>query len=63
MVSQDSLLVMLVKLVDRLPMPARTAKRGRGHPKVYSDCLFLKALVIMVVRHLYKVNELLSVLA
>jgi len=43
MVFQDSLLGTLVKLVDRLPMPALPAKRGRGHPKVYSDRLFLKA--------------------
>jgi len=42
MVSQDSLLVTLVQLVDRL---------------------FLKALVIMIVRHLHNVHELLSVLA
>jgi hypothetical protein len=63
MVPQDSLLVTLVKLVDRLPMPARPAKRGRGHPKVYSDRLFLKAVVIMIVRHLHTVHELLSVLA
>ncbi len=47
MVSQDSLLVTFVKLVDRLPMPALPAKGGHGHPKVYSDRLFLKALVIM----------------
>src|SRR5437588_12057370 len=63
MVSQDSLLVTLVKLVDRVPMPAPPSKRGRGHPIVYTDRLFLKALVIMIVRHLHKVNELLSVLA
>jgi len=63
MVSQNSLLVTLVKLVDRLPMPALAAKRGRGHPKVYSERLSLKALVIMIVRHLHKINELLSVLA
>jgi hypothetical protein len=63
MVSQDALLVTLVKLVDRLPMPALPAKRGRGHPKVYTDRLFLKALVIMIVRHLHTVHELLSVLA
>ena len=62
MVSQDSFLVTLVKLVDRLPMPPQPSKRGRGHPIVYSDRLFLKALVIMIVRHLHKVNELLSVL-
>jgi Transposase DDE domain len=63
MVSQDSLLVTLVQLVDRLPMPPLPPKRGRGHPKVYSDRLFLKALVIMIVRHLHTVHELLSVLA
>lgn len=63
MVSQDSLLVTLVKLVDRLPMPPLPSKRGRGHPKVYSDQLFLKALVIMIVRHLHTVHELLAVLA
>lgn len=62
MVSQDTLLVTLVKLVDRLPMPATPAKRGRGHPKVYPDRLFLKALVIMIVRHLHTVHELLAVL-
>src|SRR3989442_1326477 len=63
MLSQDSLLVTLVQLVDRLPTPAFPAKRGRGHPKVYPDRLFLKALVIMIVRHLHTVHELLCVLA
>ena len=63
MVSQDSLLVTLVKLVDCLPMPVPPQKRGRGHPKVYPDRLFLKALVIMIVRHLHNVHEFLSVLA
>ena len=63
MVSQDSLLVTLVQLVDRLPMPPRPSKRRRGRPIVYTNRLFLKALVIMIVRHLHKVNELLSVLA
>ncbi len=63
MVSQDLLLVTLVQLVDSLPMPQLPTKRSRGHPKVYSDRLFLKALVIMIVRHLHTVHELLSVLA
>jgi Transposase DDE domain len=63
MVLQDSLLVTLVQLVDRLPMPMPAAKRGRGRPKVYPDRLFLKALVIMIVRHLHTVHELLAVLA
>jgi hypothetical protein len=44
-------------------MPALAVKRGRGHPQVYPDRLFLKALVLMMVRHLHNVHELLSVLA
>lgn len=44
MVSQDSLLVMLVQVVDRLPQPKRSSKRKRGHPAVYSDRLFLKGI-------------------
>lgn len=60
MILQESLLVILVKLVD--DMPAAPTKRRRGRPKTYPDRLFLKALVIMIVRHLHKVNELLSAL-
>ena len=62
MIGQVSLLVMLVQLVDRLPAPPPPLKRGRGRPKVYTDRLFLKALVIMIVRHLHTVHELLTVL-
>ena len=62
MIVQDSLLVTLVKLVDRIPVPPAPPKREQGRPKVYPDRLFLKALVIMIVRHLHKVHELLSVL-
>lgn len=61
MIPQEPLLVILVRLVDRVPMP-EAPKRGRGRPKVYPDRLFLKALVIMIVRRLHKVHELLSVL-
>ena len=63
MVSQDSVLVTLVKLVDRLPMPMAPQKRARGCPSVYPDRLFLKAVVMMIVRHLHTVHELLSVVA
>ena len=63
MIVRDTLLVTLVKLVDGLPEPPGPSQRGRGHPQVYPDALFLKALVIMIVRHLHKVHELLSVLA
>src|SRR5262249_24202488 len=62
MLLQESLLVTLVKLVDRIPRPA-PSPRGRGRPPVYPDRLFLKALVIMMVRRLHKVNEFLAVLA
>jgi hypothetical protein len=62
MIPQEPLLVILVKLVERIPMPPPPAKRKRGHPLVYPDRLFLKALVIMIVRHLHKVHELWSVL-
>jgi hypothetical protein len=62
MIARATLLVTLILLVDRIPMPPPLCKRKRGHPQVYSDRLFLKALVIMIVRHLHKVNELLTVL-
>ncbi len=65
MIGQQSLLVTLVELVDRLPVPPAPAnkKRGPGRPRVYTDRLFLKALVVMIVRRLHTVTELLSVLA
>jgi hypothetical protein len=62
MINEVSLLVMLVKLVDRLPRPLAPTKRGRGRPKTYSDQLFLKALIVMIVKHLHTVNELRCVL-
>lgn len=62
MIHQDSLLVTLVKLVDRISMPPPPARQGPGRPRVYPDRLFLKALVIMIVRRLHKIHQLLSVL-
>src|SRR5918912_3844072 len=62
MIGQESLLVTLVRLVNRLPLPPSPLKRPRGRPKTYPDRLFLQALVIMIVRHLHTVHELLSVL-
>jgi hypothetical protein len=62
MIRQESLLVRLVRLVDRLPEPRLPAKRRRGHPVVYSQRLFLKAVVIMLVRHIHTVSNLLAVL-
>lgn len=63
MIGHQSPLVTLVELVDRVPVPPPPAKLGPGRPRVYTDLLFLKALVIMIVRHLHTTNELLSVLA
>jgi hypothetical protein len=60
MVPHTALLVCLVQLIDRIPLPPQPARRG--HPTVYSDRLFLKALVIMIVRHLPPVHALLAVL-
>jgi hypothetical protein len=62
MITDEPLLVTLVKLVERIPHPPQPTKRGPGRPKVYSDRLFLKALVIMLIKHLSKVHELVCVL-
>ncbi len=61
MVAKDSPLVLLVSLVDRIPQPPSPPRRGR--PAVYSERLFLKALVVMVVKRLPTVHALLAVLA
>jgi hypothetical protein len=60
MVPETSVLVLLVVLVDRIPLPP--PQRRRGRPVVYPDRLFLKALVIMIVRRLPKVHGLLAAL-
>jgi hypothetical protein len=61
MVPETSPLVLLIALIDRIPLPP-PPRRGRGRPKVYPDRLFLKALVIMIVKRLPKVHSLLAVL-
>jgi len=60
MVRDTSILVTLLLLVDRIPLPPQPKRRGR--PTIDSDRLFLKALVIMIVRQLPKVHRLLAVL-
>src|SRR3954463_10410783 len=60
MVTGPSVLVAVGPLIDQLPLPPPTRRRGR--PAVYSDRLFLKALVIMIVKHLPRVHTLLAVL-
>ncbi len=62
MITQDSVLVQLIRLVDQIPTPQPPPRRPRGRPIFYSQTLFMKALVIMIVRRLHKVGELLAVL-
>jgi hypothetical protein len=62
MIEHESLLVTLVRLVERIPVPPPPSKRPRGRPKTYPERLFLKALIVMIVRHLHTVHELLTVL-
>ena len=47
---------------SQLPSP-RPRKGGCGRPRSHSDQLFLKALVIRIVKHLPQVNTLLAALA
>lgn len=61
MITHDSVLVQLIRLVECIPSPPPSPRR-RGRPIFYSEKLFLKALVIMIVRRLHKVGELLAVL-
>ena len=62
MIDQDGVLVQLIRLVDRIPTPPPPPRRPRGRPVFYSERLFMKALVIMIVRRLHKVGELFAVL-
>lgn len=57
MVHQESLLVTLLRQVDRLPTPVEPVQRGRGRPNVYGDRVFIKALLVMIVRHYSNVYE------
>ena len=63
MLRHTSLLVSLVLLIDRLPWPAEPTTRSRGRPKTYSDRLILKALVVMIIRHLSTAYAFLTLLA
>jgi hypothetical protein len=52
---------MLMELVDRIPEPP--LERRRGRPPRYSERLFVKVLVLMIVRRQPQVHTLLEVLA
>ncbi len=62
MIADGSLLVALLRVVARIPMPP-PPPRGRGRPVVYPDRLFLQGLLILIVRRLETVSLLVAVLA
>ena len=62
MLTQGSILVSLLKLVDEIPTAAPPRKRKRGRQETYSDKLFVKALIVMIIRRLYTAYALLSFL-
>jgi hypothetical protein len=62
MVPQDSLLVILVGLVDLIPTQPEPTRRTRGRTKTYPDRLFLKALIIMIIQQVHTPCGLLAIL-
>lgn len=63
MCTRESLLLQLLRLVDTIPAPPPPSPRRRGRPLTYPDRLFLKVILIMVLRDLPRVNEVVSVLS
>jgi len=63
MIPEVSLLVILLKLIDQIPVPVPPQKRKRGRQKTYPDSLIVKALLVMVIRHIYSAHGLLAFLS
>jgi len=57
MIHQDSTLVTIFHQIDEIPLPKQEEKQAKGHPKSYSDRLFLKGLVFMSIRHIRNIHE------
>jgi len=63
MLTHGSILVSILWLVEQIPTPPPPVKRQRGRQVFYSDKLFIKALLVMIIRRLYTASALLSFLA
>jgi hypothetical protein len=62
MLTRGSILVSFLWLVEQIPPPPPPVKRQRGRQEFYTDKLFVKALIVMVIRRLYTAYALLSFL-
>ncbi len=62
MIASSSRLVTLVSLIDHLPPDPSPSSPQRGRPCRYPERLFLKALVIMMVRQITSVHGFLAML-
>src|SRR5438094_397943 len=62
MLTHGSILVSLLWLVEQLPTPPPPVKRQRGRQEFYADKLFVKALIVMIIRRLSTAYALLSFL-
>jgi hypothetical protein len=63
MLMHGSILVSFLWLVEPIPTPPPPSKRRRGRQAFYADKLFVKALIIMIIRRLSTAYALLSFLA
>jgi hypothetical protein len=62
MLTNGSILVSILWLVEQIPTPSPPAKRQRGRQKTYSDQLFVIALIVRIIRRLSTAYALLTFL-
>jgi len=62
MLTHGSILVSILWLVEQIPTPLLSVKRKRGRQEFYANKLFIKALIVMIIRRLSTAYALLSFL-